>query len=423
VREPSGGRCRISLGRAYRAEAVEQRGDDDLSILLEVCSILSMDRTRIREWFAVLDDPRVERTRRHELDEILVITVLSVIAGADGWDDIVIWGNARLSWLRTFLKLENGIPSADTFRRVLCAIDPTAFAACFQRMIGELAGSMLDQLVAIDGKTMRRTFARERGQSPLHMVSAWLVERGVLLGQLATEAKSNEITAIPALLDTLNVRGATVSIDAEGCQKKIAEKIVDKGANYLLALKANQPLLHQEVVQYFEHARQDRTVDAKPLVTHETVDKGHGRLETRRAWCTDDVQWLSERTRWKGLRTIVMIERTRQLSGQTSVEQAYYISSHAPDAKRIGDLIRRHWSIENELHWVLDMTFDEDQSRIRDRNAATNLALLRKLALALLKREQSKPSMSIVGKRRRVGWDNDYLFTVLAASRKTDAAP
>jgi len=379
--------------------------------------MVAMAPLGIQEHFATLEDPRVERTRRHDLSEILVIAILAVLAGADGWEDTVVWAKARLSWLKTFLVLSSGVPCPDTFRRVFRAIDPTKFTACFSSLTTELAGNMLDQLVAIDGKTMRRSFARERGQKALHMVTAWMAERGVQLGQLATEEKSSEITAIPALLDTLDVRGATVTIDAEGCQKKIAAKIVDGGANYLLALKANQPTLHQEVVAYFEHAQQDRTIDATPLATHETADKGHGRLETRRVSCSDDLEWMSERKHWKGLRTIVMVERERVIAGETSAEKAYYISSHAPDAARIGDLARRHWSIENELHWVLDMVFGEDQSRIRDRNAVTNLALLRKLALVLLEREQSDPRMSIKMKRRRVGWDNDYLFTVLAAIR------
>ena len=368
----------------------------------------------IKECFAGLTEPRVQRTRRHELNEVLLIAVMAVIAGADGWEDIEIWGKAQLAWLKTFLELTHGTPSADTFRRVLRAIDAKQFASCFARLTTELAGSMLEQLVAVDGKTMRRTFARERGQGPLHLVSAWVAERGVQLGQLATSAKSNEITAIPALLDTLDIRGATVSIDAEGTQKKIAQKIVEQGGNYLLALKANHPLLHQEVIEFFEHAKQDRTVDATVLATHQSVDKGHGRLETRRVWCTDELAWMSERKRCKGLRSIVMIERERVVADKTSVERAYYLTSHAPDAERLGELARRHWSIENELHWVLDMTFNEDQSRIRDRNAATNLALLRKLALALLKREQSDPRLSIKMKRRLVGWNNDYLFKVLA---------
>jgi predicted transposase YbfD/YdcC len=380
-----------------------------------------MDKRTLLVIFEGLPDPRVARTRVHLLEEVLAIIILAVIAGSDGWDEVVDWAEFRIGWLQTFLTLPAGIPSADTFRRIFCSLDPSKFAACFERMVAELAGNIVDQQVAIDGKTMRRTFARDRGQRPLHMVSAWVAERGVHLGQIATEAKSNEITAIPALLEMIDVRGATVSIDAEGCQKKIAEKIVDGGANYLLALKGNQPLLHAEVIAYFEHARHDRTLDATPLAFDETVDKDHGRLETRRAWCTADITWLDERTKWKGLRTLAMIERQREIGENTSVEQAYYLSTLAPDAALVNRLARRHWSVENELHWVLDMTFDEDHSRIRDRNAATNLALLRKLALALLKRERSNPKKSIVMKRRRAGWDNDYLFTVLSAGQSAPA--
>lgn len=380
-----------------------------------------MDKRTLLVIFEGLPDPRVARTRVHLLEEVLAIIVLAVIAGSDGWDDVVDWAEFRIGWLKTFLSLPAGIPSADTFRRIFCSLDPSKFAACFERMVAELAGNIEDQQVAIDGKTMRRTFAKDRGQRPLHMVSAWVAERGVHLGQIATEAKSNEITAIPALLEMIDVRGATVSIDAEGCQKKIAAKIVDGGANYLLALKGNQPLLHAEVIAYFEHARHDRTLDATPLAFDETVDKDHGRLETRRVWCTEDINWLGERTKWKGLRTIAMIERQREIGENTSVEQAYYLSTLAPDAALHNRLARRHWSVENELHWVLDMTFDEDHSRIRDRNAATNLALLRKLALALLKREQSNPKKSIVMRRRRAGWDNDYLFTVLSAAQPAPA--
>jgi predicted transposase YbfD/YdcC len=339
-----------------------------------------------------------------------------VLAGADGWDDIVEWAEARQNWLRTFLSLKAGIPSADTVRRLFETIDPKKFLECFHRMVAHLAAHMPDQLIAIDGKTMRRTFSRSAGTGPLHVVSAWAVEQGITLGQVATDAKSNEITAIPQLLDTIDVTGATVTIDAMGCQREIAAKVVEGGGEYVLALKGNQPLLHQEVALYFEHARQDRTLDAHPLAVHEAADKAHGRLEVRRTFCSDDLDWMTERTKWSGLRSIVLVERERTVGDETRREKAYYLTTRPPDPERLGKIIRRHWAIENELHWVLDMTFDEDHSRVRDRNSTMNLALLRKLALSLLKREQSDPRKSVAMKRRRAGWDNDYLFTVLAAA-------
>lgn len=279
--------------------------------------------------FEDLPDPRVERTRVHRLGDVMVIAVLAVLAGADGWDDIVEWAEARQKWLRTFLALRGGIPSADTVRRIFEAVDPKQFTECFDRLVAHLATEMPDQLIAIDGKTMRRTFSRGAGQGPLHVVSAWAVERGVALGQVATDSKSNEITAIPELLDTIDVKGATVTIDAMGTQREIAAKIVDQGGAYVLALKGNHPLLHQEVVEYFEHAQQDRTIDARPPQMHEVVDKAHGRLEVRRTFCTDDLDWMTERTRWKGLRSIVMVERERTVGDATTLEKAYCASPEA----------------------------------------------------------------------------------------------
>jgi len=376
--------------------------------------------------FEDLRDPRVERTRAHRLGDVLVLSVLAVprrglrsvvMAGADGWDDIVEWAETRERWLRTFLALPGGIPSADTVRRIFQAIDPKQFAQCFERLVTHLAGHMPEQLVVMDGKTLRRTFSREAGLGPLHVVSAWVADRGVQLGQVVTDTKSNELSAIRELLEPVDVKGTVVSIDALGCQRDVAEKIVERGADYLLALKDNQPTLRQEVAAYFEHARSDRTVDARPVLSSETVDKAHGRLEIRRTACTDDVAWVGASVQWKGLRSVVMIERERTVGDKTSVETADYLTSLPADPARLGALVRRHWSIENELHWVLDVTFDEDQSRIRDRNSAMNLTLLRKLALSLLKREQSDPRKSIAMKRRRVGWNNDYLFTVLGTLR------
>jgi predicted transposase YbfD/YdcC len=386
-----------------------------LSIAAQMCSILAMPLSRIQEHFAMLDDPRVDRTKRHELMDIVVIALIAVIRGADGWDSIVDFAEINEAWLRTFLTLPNGIPCADTFRRVFQALDPQQFGRCFAGFVVELAGHVADKQVCLDGKTMRRTFARERGEGPLHMVSAFVAEYAVTLGQIAVEAKSNEITAIPALLETIDVTGATVTIDAAGCQREIAAKIVDKGADYVLVLKGNQTLLHQEVIDYFDDALRS----GAKLSHHQSVDKGHGRLESRRVWASTDLDWMSERRRWKGLRSMVMVERERQVGEQTSSERGYYLSSHQLTAERAGELVRGHWATENGLHWVLDVVFDEDHSRIRHRRAAQNFALLRKLALTLLKNETSDPRLSLARKRRRAAWGPDYLFTVLAASSKS----
>ncbi len=365
----------------------------------------------MKEHFATLLDPRVDRTKRHELVDIIIIAIVAVIRGADGWDDIVIFAQAQEAWLRTFLHLPNGIPCADTFRRVFEALDPKQFGQCFGKFVAELAGNVAGKLVCLDGKTMRRTFARERGEGPLHMVSAFVAENAITLGQIAVDAKSNEIVAIPTLLDTIDIKGATVTIDAAGCQRKIAAKIVDKGADYVLALKGNQPLLSQEVAGYFDDALRSGVV----LSHHQSVDKGHGRLETRRVWTSTDLDWMSESKRWRGLRCIAMIERERQVDEQTSTERQYFLCSRELTAEQAGELVRGHWAIENGLHWVLDVVFDEDHSRIRHRRSAQNFALLRKLALTLLKNESSRPKMSVVGRRKRAAWENDYLFQILAA--------
>jgi predicted transposase YbfD/YdcC len=371
-----------------------------------------VDPSRIKEQFAELEDPRVDRTKRHQLGDIIVMAILAVISGCDGWDDIVDFAAVRESWLRTFLELPNGVPCADTFRRVFGALDPRQFGRCFSQFVAELSGNVEGKLVGIDGKTMRRTFARERGQGPLHIVSAWVAESAVTLGQVAVDAKSNEIVAIPELLAMLKIKGATVTIDAAGCQRKIAEVIVDKGADYVLSLKDNQPLLHQEVASYFD----DALGSGVELPYHQSVDKGHGRLEVRRVWTSTDLGWMSERKRWQGLQGLVMVERERQVNEKTSKERAYFLSSHPFEkAEHAGQLVRGHWGIENGLHWVLDMVFDEDHSRIRQRRAAQNFALLRKLALSLLKNEPTDGKKSVARKRKRAGWDHDYLFLVLAA--------
>lgn len=364
--------------------------------------------------FESLKDPRVERTRRHKLMDIVVISVMAVICYADGWSDIHDFGKARQAWLREFLELPNGIPCDDTFRRVFAALDPEQFQACFLSWVRSLVGGTDGKLVAIDGKTVRHSFAREEGKGALHLVSAWVAENQAVLGQLATDSKSNEITAIPQLLELLDLRGATVTIDAMGCQKAIAEKIIDAGGNYILGLKENHPTLHQEVEQFFEAAQAETFRDTR-CDQDETVDGGHGRIELRRVFASDDIDWLADKPYWKELRSVVMVESERSVGDKTSFERRYYLSSLAPDAALLGERIRGHWGIENQLHWVLDMAFDENRSRIRRGHGPDNFALLRKIALILLKREKTL-RRGLEGKRKRAAWDHDYVLRVLEAA-------
>ncbi len=369
-----------------------------------------MKRLRIHEHFVTLQDPRIERTKRHALMDVVVIAILAVIAGADGWDDIEQFADARSRWLKTFLALRGGVPCADTFRRVFAALDAEEFQRCVLGWMCELADGLSGKLVAIDGKTARGSFGDGRG--PLHLVSAWVAENSLALAQIAVEDKSNEIVAIPRLLALLDLRGATVTIDAMGCQKAIAAAIVDRGADYVLALKDNHPTLHAEVAEFFADAEKSGWRDT-PHSSDETTDGGHGRVEVRRVWASDEIEWLDPKGAWKGLRSIVMVERERTARGQTSIERAYYLTSCSADAAKLGDIVRRHWSIENSLHWTLDVTFDEDSSRIRSKNGVQNFAALRKIALALLKREASKAKLSVAQKRKRAGYLTEYLLVVL----------
>jgi predicted transposase YbfD/YdcC len=327
-----------------------------------------MKPLRIHEHFATLEDPRIDRTKRHALMDIVVVAILAVIAGADGWDDIEQFADARLRWLKTFLVMRGGAPCADTFRRVFAALDGEQFQHCVRGWMSELANGLSGKLVAIDGKTVRGSFGDGRG--PLHLVSAWVAENSLSLAQLAVEDKSNEIVAIPRLL-------------------------------------------HAEVAEFFAHAEQSGWRDTAHS-TDETTDGGHGRIEVRRVWASDAIEWLGVTgVAWKGLRSLVMVERARMTGAKTSVERAYYLTSCAANAARLGDLVRRHWSIENSLHWTLDVTFDEDSCRIRSKNGVQNFATLRKVALARLVREPSKAKLSVAQKRKRAGYLTEYLLAVL----------
>jgi predicted transposase YbfD/YdcC len=356
--------------------------------------------------FEDLTDPRVERTRRHDLFDLVVVGLCGTIAGADSWLDIERFGNERLDWLRTFLKLEEGIPSHDTFGRVFARLDPAELAACIQQWFEDI-GRELGQHIAIDGKTLRGSCDRATGKNPLHLVSAWASEARLTLGQVAVDSKSNEITAIPLLLELLDLKGTTVTIDAMGCQKEIAAKIVEGGGDYVLALKDNHPKLHEAVAQEFTAAFEAKRRPAE-MREHTTVETSRGRKERRIYTALPARQSLPGCADWVGLATLVMVVRITEVGGVEKGEVSYYLSSLPVKIKQLGKLIRQHWSIESTLHWVLDVTFTEDKSRVRKEQAPATLAMLRRLVVSILSQDTSIKD-NIRGKRYRASLSTEVL--------------
>ena len=358
--------------------------------------------------FQTLPDPRTKREPEHQRIDILVVAVCTLLCGGEGFNDMEDFGAAKHDWFKTFLELPNGIPSHDTFNRVFAALDPASFLECFVRWTQSLRAAVSEEIVALDGKALRRALAA--GPSAPVLVSAWARENGLVLGQLQVRDKSNEITAVPELLRVLELAGCIVTLDAMGCQKNIAQEIKEADAEYVLALKGNHAVVHEEVQSYLDDAI---TRGAKELVRHETVEKDHGRLETRTYWQSAALDWLADRAQWEGLQSVGVVEARRQVgAGPVTVERRYYLSSLGLDAARFARAVRGHWSVENQCHWLLDVQMGEDQSRARAGHAAQNLGTLRRLALNLLKREKTK-KRGIKGKQKNASWDHTYLLKLL----------
>jgi len=377
---------------------------------------LSVERS-IASHFGALEDPRSAIQRRHLLHEMIVIAIAAALSGADSWVGVATFAKAKEAWLRTFLTLPEGLPSHDTFGRVFALIDPEPFAACFRQWSASVAALIPDEIVAVDGKCLRRSHDRGKGLAALHLVSAWATTNRVVLGQVATEAKSNEITAIPKLLQWLTLEGCIVTIDAMGCQTKIAEQIIAQGGDYVLSLKGNQETLASEVEEAFidADARGYEDLDSAFL---ETVERGHGRLETRRYRTLGDLSGVPRSTLWEAMNMIGMVESRREIDGKISIETRYFIGSIGTSAARFAHAVRGHWGIENGLHWNLDITFREDECRVRHPVARENLAVLRHLALSRLKNDDTK--VGLQNKRLKAACNEDYLAKLLFEWPKSD---
>lgn len=368
------------------------------------------------ECLAVIGDPRMSRRRRHKLIDVLVIGLCSMLTCGEGFNDMELFGRARLDWLRTFLELPNGIPSHDTFNRVFSAVDPGCFLDCFVRWVRGLCPALGNDVVAIDGKALRH--ALNEGCSIPYIVSAWAARNGLALGQVRVDDKSNEITAIPELLKVLYLKGCIVTIDAMGCQKEIAGQIIGKQADYVLALKGNHATALEEVELFFADAvppcaeQPAGSVTPGTMAFRRTVEKDHGRIETRRYWLYTGIRWFQDRKLWKNLASFGMVESVRRVRGKCSIERRYYLTSLPLDIDAFSTAVRAHWGVENPLHWCLDVIFREDYSRARTKNAAQNLATMRRIALNLI-RKNPRPKVSQRQKRIFAALDTAFLEELL----------
>lgn len=367
-----------------------------------------MTKDSITKHFSTIEDPRINRQKKHNLSDIFFMVLCAVICGADNWVMIEMFCKSKKEWFTKQLQLENGIPSHDTFGKVFAAIDIEGFSKCFTNWVNDLVDLSVGEVIAIDGKCLRRSIDKASNKAAIHMVSAWACDNECVLGQVPVAEKSNEITAIPKLLKILDLQNTTVTIDAMGCQRAISEQIVSQGGDYLFSLKGNQGNLNDDVRTWFESDLKN-----KAPYQHETIDGDHGRIETRTITSTDNIDWLQKNHNWPHLKSIISVKSTREIKENISEETRYFISSlDANDIKKIAHTVRAHWGIENKLHWVLDMAFDEDHSRAREGNSAANLAVIRHLALNLLKAEKST-KVGIKTKRARAGWDERYMLKVI----------
>lgn len=362
----------------------------------------------VLHYFGDLVDPRMDRTKLHPLENIIFITLCSILSGEDSWEGIALWGENKKHWLSSFLELNAGIPSADTFRRVFEKLDPKEFEACFISWARSISKEIQEEVIAIDGKSIRSRFNKAKSASILHYVHVWATEQHLMLSQSVVDGAPNEPTEVPELLKLLTLRGAIVTADANNCSGKITEAVKASQADYLLCIKGNRGEHHSDIIKTFAG-----TSVFEKEKTFKVSNKGHGREETREVFLANPSEWMLRRNLWKDLKQIVKIERTRTTVNGTSTETHYYITSLSSNAEKVEKAIRAHWKIENQLHWELDVLMKEDSSRIANKTSTSNLATIKRIALSMLQREPSKKSISL--KRRQAGWNNDFLIQLLVA--------